>query len=346
MWKICCASLCALLPLALLAACAAPAPAPTPTPTPAPTPIVTPTPAPVEKMDPAEAEQKALAYWQETQAIHDGPYGPYARYELKGARTLDPAEYADTGVVGDWTFTDVSETMTTAEYMANTHAQLVRVDFYIEYNPEYLYLGPQYNDGDAHWIYFVTPDKVSGDAWCIDEGDQAADPQPCADAAALGLTQRQFMWMEHQIEALTAAGFTDFTGIPAWTDAQLYRYLTARGMYFQNSLTDGEFVQTAETILQADFTDRQDVWNNPQILQQDWPGFTGEEGARYAAEYTPPEYVWRYESAADGSVIAIGSATADGPAVQQYTFAPLTIEMRQGQNYLNRTYCTGGAKVG
>ena len=112
---------------------------------------------------------------------------------------------------------------------------LVEVHFYVEYEPEMIYLGQQYGDG-LNAVYILVPvdtaqpcEVISG--WYSDQNGKRMFRQD-QGVVAEGLTIDQSRMLEHQCRALAQAGLREFTSPADWTEEELYRYLYFRGQDF------------------------------------------------------------------------------------------------------------------
>ena len=91
---------------------------------------------------------------------------------------------------------------------------LVEVHFYVEYEPEINYLGPQYGDGLTA-VYILVPvdtsqpcEVISG--WYSDQNGERM-LRPDQGVVVEGLTVYQSRMLEHQCRALAQAGLREFT---------------------------------------------------------------------------------------------------------------------------------------
>ena len=140
------------------------------------------------------------------------------------------------------------------------------MNFEAELEPEKLFLGPQYGEGNFY-IYIAVPyDKsepcelVSG--WQQNNNGEVAHFGTIDPARELRLTNRQYRTLVHQCNALAQAGARDF-GTPAdWPQAELETYL-----YYRNQ--DFHTLADALLMLNIDFTGGRD-WNSlPYFLTYD-----------------------------------------------------------------------------
>ena len=141
-----------------------------------------------------------------------------------------------------------------------------KVNFEAELEPEKLFLGPQYGEGDFY-IYIAVPydesepcELVSG--WQQNNTGEVAHFGTIDPARELRLTNRQYRTLIHQCNALAQAGARDF-GTPAdWPQAELETYL-----YYRNQ--DFHTFADALLMLNIDFTGGRD-WNSlPYFLTYD-----------------------------------------------------------------------------
>jgi len=245
----------------------------------------------------------------------------YAQTNLYRVDIVPPSEYPE-DLIGDWNFSDVSETMTVKEYFEASGALLVRVDFYAEYTFEIMTLGPQYSDGDISIYYLVEPERAHCfTGWQFMEGGTSpAVPEQSAEAQELGLTQRQFGAMGRQVQALYNAGITEVKDsapvLEQLEGQQIYNYLSLRCTDF--GYTVEELCQPygfASTVLHIDFTalDINDAMNRNDLVSEDQYAYTGYANDTVTAQYTrrddtivatvqygerpPQEYVFRISEA-------------------------------------------------
>lgn len=321
----------------------------------------------VERMDAAAAEALASGYVE--QRLRDAGL-VYERFLIHSALAVPCEEYEATGLNMKQAaaYFQLDGKGTLYSWLKNNPAQIVQVDYFVEYSPEYLTRGPQYDDGEKRAYVFVTPNGVQNIVYGVRENAGPAQPQAERTARELGLTQREFLFMVHQLEALTAAGLTDFAVDPGeenamleqaldqMSEGQLCRYLTARGRYSNYGteyaesglwLTDAQasYASDAETMLRLDFT-------QSRYGSASWPGlelegrlaFSLEEQAAHRAAYTPAAYErWEYTREEDGAITAYG--VRQGGRVQRYGFR-LYRSTDESFTRLNRTVCTGGQSFG
>ena len=151
-------------------------------------------------------------------------------------------------------------------FLADGDGALAKVEFEAELEPEGLFLGSQYGEGNFY-IYIAVPydeskpcEFVSG--WQQNNTGEVAHFGTIDPARELRLTNRQYRTLVHQCNALAQAGARDF-GTPAdWPQAELETYL-----YYRNQDFYGE--ADALLMLNIDFTGDRD-WNNlPYFLTYD-----------------------------------------------------------------------------
>ena len=191
-----------------------------------------------------------------------------------------------------------------------------KVNFEAELEPEKLFLGSQYGEGNFY-IYIAVPydesepcELVSG--WQQNNTGETAHFGTIDPARELRLTNRQYRTLVHQCNALAQAGARDF-GTPAdWPQAELETYL-----YYRNQ--DFHTFADALLMLNIDFTGDRN-WNNlPYFLTYD---------ELNALDFTAPktdaipDYV-----AAEGDDCGVWAFTRDGDyltatwaGVQEYRF--------------------------
>ena len=228
---------------------------------------------------------------------------------------------------------------------------LVEVHFYVEYQTETYYQGPQYGDGLTA-VYILVPadttqpcEVISG--WYSDQNGEKM-PRPGQTLMADGLTIYQSRMLLHQCQAMAAAGLRKFTSPADWTEEELYRYLYYRGQDFG---LDTEIwqdarraISDANRILTIDFTAENDWSGNQRFLSAEWPGFSAENLGNYTAgldDSAVPGYEgrntdWQFEW--DGDILVARMKDENGSVLQQYSFR--TCEGFAAWN--GRTYCVGG----
>ena len=197
---------------------------PAPPATPSPTPSPTRDPAGAEKFDYAQKEDAALRaqqYWYADMTTGFGAYR-YAVVDSVAASVLD----YDTCSYDDALramLTYPSEAPTILDRIYDGEGMLVQVHFYVEYESEYNYLGPQYGDGACYVYIFVPVDAarpcetVSG--WYSAQlGDLML--RPGQTTTAEGLTVPQSRMLLHQCRALAAAGLREFSSPEDWSEEQ------------------------------------------------------------------------------------------------------------------------------
>lgn len=215
-----------------------------------------------------------------------------------------------------------------------------KVNFEAELEPEKLFLGPQYGEGNFY-IYIAVPyDKsepcelVSG--WQQNNTGEVAHFGTIDPARELRLTNRQYRTLVHQCNALAQAGARDF-GTPAdWPQAELETYL-----YYRNQ--DFHTFADALLMLNIDFTGGRD-WNSlPYFLTYD---------ELNALDFTAPktdaipDYV-----VAEGDDCGVWAFTRDGDyltatwaGVQEYIFYVYNGDTSALQ-YDARTVIAGGRSL-
>lgn len=232
---------------------------------------------------------------------------------------------------------------------------LVEVYFYVEYQPEINYLGPQYGDG-LNSVYILVPvdtaqpcEAVSG--WQTKQMGERM-PRPGQTLMADGLTIYQSRMVLHQCQAMAAAGLREFTSPADWTEEELYRYLYYRGQDFgleediwQNKEVANSY---ANLLLTIDFT-REDDWShNNRFLEERWPGFSEESIEQYTAGldsgavpgYDGQRTGWQFGWDGDTLVAKLNSAA--GYSTQEYRF-----QLYEGFMTLDgRAVCVSGQPLG
>lgn len=210
---------------------------------------------------------------------------------------------------------------------------LVEVYFYVEYQPEINYLGPQYGDG-LNSVYLLVPvdtaqpcESVSG--WQTKQMGERM-PRPGQTLMAEGLTIYQSRMVLHQCQAMAAAGLREFTSPADWTEEELYRYLYYRGQDFglgEDTWQNKEVANSyGNLILTIDFTPQDDWTMNTSFLPKQWPGFTAENIEAYTAEldsgsvpgYQRQNTGWQFGWDGDTLVAKLNSAA--GYSTQEYRF--------------------------
>lgn len=228
---------------------------------------------------------------------------------------------------------------------------LVEVHFYVEYEPEMIYLGPQYGDG-LNAVYILVPadsaqpcEVVSG--WYTDQTGERIY-RPGQTLMAEGLTLCQSRMVLHQCQAMAAAGLREFASPADWTEEQLYRYLYYRGQDFGLGEDTWKDKKTANSygnlILTIDFTTEDDWTMNTRFLPRQWQGFTAENGEAYAANldsgavpgYEGQNTGWQFGW--DGDTLVAKLNGDAGYATQKYRF-----QVYEGAwSWDSRTVCVGG----
>lgn len=228
---------------------------------------------------------------------------------------------------------------------------LVEVHFYVEYEPEINYQGPQYGDG-LMAVYILVPvdtaqpcEVISG--WYSAQNGEKM-PRPGQTLMADGLTIYQSRMLEHQCRALAQAGLRAFTSPADWSEEELYRYLYFRGQDFgegEETWQKNMFaISTGNRILTIDFTAEDDWYGNQRFLSAEWPGFTAESIEKYSAGlescavpgYAGEDTGWRFDW--DGDTLVASMNSESGQVLQEYRF-----RIYEGFAPWNgRTYCVGG----
>lgn len=327
-------------------AAAPPAASPSPTPSP------TRDPAGAAKFDYAQKEDAALRaqqYW-----YADMTTGPAAyRYAVVDSVAASVLDYDTCSGDGDLRamLTYPSEAPTTLDRIYDGEGMLVQVHFYVEYQPEYNYLGPQYGDGACYVYIFVPVDAarpcetVSG--WYSAQlGDLML--RPGQTTTAEGLTVPQSRMLLHQCRALAAAGLREFSSPEDWSEEQTYRYLYHRGQDYGYGEEEWQqkdrAANCANRLLTIDFTTGDDWYSNQRFFGGDWPGFDEQQLAVWQAGmdsgavpgYAGEETVWQFGW--DGDTLVAKMQSENGVALQEYRF--LVYDGFAGWD--GRTYCIGG----
>lgn len=228
---------------------------------------------------------------------------------------------------------------------------LVEVHFYVEYEPEINYQGPQYGDG-LNAVYVLVPvdttqpcEVISG--WYSDQNGEGMF-RPDQTVVVEGLTLYQSRMLLHQCQAMAAAGLREFTSPADWTEEELYRYLYFRGQDFgfaENTWQNNRLaIDNGNRLLTIDFTAEDDWYGNQRFLSAEWPGFPSENIDDYLAGLDSgavPGYVgentgWQFRWEGDNLVARMSNES--GYAVQEYRF-----QVYEGFAPWNgRAYCVGG----
>ena len=327
-------------------AAAPPAASPSPTPSP------TRDPAGAEKFDYAQKEDAALRaqqYWYADMTTGFGAYR-YAVVDSVAASVLDYDTCSGDDALRAM-LTYPSEAPTTLDRIYDGEGMLVQAHFYVEYQPEYNYLGPQYGDGACYVYIFVPVDAarpcetVSG--WYSAQlGDLML--RPCQTTTAEGLTVPQSRMLLHQCRALAAAGLREFSSPEDWSEEQTYRYLYHRGQDYGYGEEEWQqkdrAANCANRLLTIDFTTGDDWYSNQRFFGGDWPGFDEQQLAVWQAGmdsgavpgYAGEETVWQFGW--DGDTLVAKMQSENGVALQEYRF--LVYDGFAGWD--GRTYCIGG----
>lgn len=298
------------------------------------------------------AARRAEEYFYE---YMDGPQRDhYAILEYLSASTLPYSEYsANEELQAMLSFTAKNSDKTHLERLTDGEVLLVRVHFYVEYQPEANYLGMQYLDG-LNAVYILVPvDEAKPCEWISSwhsEQPEGYAPRRIEEADALGLTTYQYRMLVHQCSALAAAGLQDFTSPKDWSEEELYAYLYYRAQDFgiEESAWQSENPSGyANKFLTIDFTPEDDWSMNIRFLPQDWPGFSEEEIRTYNAEleslsvpgYDSADFSWQFSR--EDEQITAQLTLPDGTISQTYTFA-----VHEGFDaftvWNGRTYCING----
>lgn len=228
---------------------------------------------------------------------------------------------------------------------------LVEVHFYVEYEPEINYQGPQYGDG-LNAVYVLVPvdttqtcEVISG--WYSDQNEESMF-RPEQTVVAEGLTLYQSRMLLHQCQAMAAAGLREFTSPADWTEEELYRYLYFRGQDFgfaEDTWQNNRLaIDNGNRLLTIDFTAEDDWYGNQRFLSAEWPGFPSEKIDDYLAGLDSgavPGYVgentgWQFRW--EGDTLVARMSNESGYAVQEYRF-----QVYEGFAPWNgRAYCVGG----
>lgn len=330
-------------------AAAPPAASPSPTPSP------TRDPAGAAKFDYAQKEDAALRaqqYW-----YADMTTGPAAyRYAVVDSVAASVLDYDTCSGDGDLRamLTYPSEAPTTLDRIYDGEGMLVQVHFYVEYQPEYNYLGPQYGDGACYVYIFVPVDAarpcetVSG--WYSAQlGDLML--RPGQTTTAEGLTVPQSRMLLHQCRALAAAGLREFSSPEDWSEEQTYRYLYHRGQDYGYGEEEWQqkdrAANCANRLLTIDFTTGDDWYSNQRFFGGDWPGFDEQQRQTWQAGmdsgavpgYRGLHTAWQFGW--DGDTLVAKMQSENGVALQEYRF--LVYDGFAGWD--GRTYCIGGRSL-
>lgn len=330
-------------------AAAPPAASPSPTPSP------TRDPARAAKFDYAQKEDAALRaqqYWYADMTTGPGAYR-YAVVDSVAASVLD---YEDCSFGDELRamLSYPSEAPTTLDRIYDGEGMLVQVNFYVEYQPEYNYLGPQYGDGACYVYIFVPVDAarpcetVSG--WYSAQLGERM-PRPGQTTMAEGLTVPQSRMLLHQCRALAAAGLREFSSPEDWSEEQTYRYLYHRGQDYGYGEEEWQqktrAANCANRLLTIDFTTGDDWYSNQRFFGGDWPGFDEQQLAVWQAGmdsgavpgYRGLHTAWQFGW--DGDTLVAKMQSENGVALQEYRF--LVYDGFAGWD--GRTYCIGGRSL-
>lgn len=297
----------------------------------------------------ADAARRARQYWDADMTAGPGAYR-YALAETVAASVLSYEECSDDDALRAM-LSYQQEGPTTLDRIYDGEGMLVQVHFYVEYEPEMNYLGPQYGDG-ANYVYLFVP--LDAAQPCEVESGwhsaQIGERIPRQDPAVMveGLTMYQSRMLLHQCRALAAAGLREFSSPEDWSEEQTYRYLYHRGQDY--GYGEGEWQQKtwaancANRLLTIDFTTGDDWSSNQRFFGGDWPGFDEQQRQTWQAGmdsgavpgYRGLHTAWQF--AWDGDVLTATMLDAGGRAVQAYTF----VRYDGFASWDGRTVCTGG----
>lgn len=299
-----------------------------------------------------EAVQRAEQYW-----YNDMTTGPAAyRYAVAESVATSVVPY-ETCILNEQLLMLVSYGEEGERALDRIYAGtdlLVEVHFYVEYEPEINYLGPQYGDGLTA-VYILVPadttqpcEVISG--WYSAQNGEKM-PRPGQTLMADGLTIYQSRMLEHQCRALAQAGLREFTSPADWTEEELYRYLYFRGQDFgegEETWQKNMFaISTGNRILTIDFTAEDDWYGNQRFLSAEWPGFSAENIEKYSAGldggavpgYRGEDTDWQFQW--DGDTLVARMNSENGQALQEYRF-----QVYEGFAPWNgRAYCVGGQPI-
>lgn len=330
-------------------AAAPPAASPSPTPSP------TRDPAGAAEFSYAQKEDAALRAQQYWYADMTTGFGAY-RYAVVDSVAASVLNYdtcsGDNALQAMLTYP--SEAPTTLDRIYDGEGMLVQVHFYVEYQPEYTYLGPQYGDGACYVYIFVPVDAarpcetVSG--WYSAQlGDLML--RPGQTTMAEGLTVPQSRMLLHQCRALAAAGLREFSSPEDWSEEQTYRYLYHRGQDYGYGEADWQqkdrAANCANRLLTIDFTTGDDWYSNQRFFGGDWPGFDEQQRQTWQAGmdsgavpgYRGLHTAWQFGW--DGDTLVAKMQSENGVAQQEYRF--LVYDGFAGWD--GRTYCIGGRSL-
>lgn len=347
--------------LSVMAACAAPQPTPQAASSddaPTASPVSTSVPATVET-SPAfpyrefvDAAQRAEEYFYE--CMNDSANSHYAVFEFISASALPYEKCMENEEIKALLSFGAEESgKAYLQRLADGEAILVRVHFYVEYQPEANYLGMQYSDG-LNAVYILVPvdasspcEQLSG--WHSEQPEGYA-PRRIEEADRLGLTTYQHRMLVHQCSAMAAAGLRDFTSPNDWSEEELYAYLYCRAQDFgiQEAAWQSENPSGyANMFLTIDFTPEDDWSMSTRFLPQEWPGFSQEQIRTYGAKlekravpgYDSENPLWQFSRKDDQ--ITAQLMLPDNTISQTYTFA-LHEGFDSSTVWNGRTYCIAG----
>ena len=297
----------------------------------------------------ADAAQRARQYWDADMTAGPGAYR-YALAETVAASVLSYEECSDDDALRAM-LSYQQEGPTTLDRIYDGEGMLVQVHFYVEYEPEMNYLGPQYGDG-ANYVYLFVP--LDAAQPCEVESGwysaQIGERIPRQDPAVMveGLTMHQSRMLRHQCRAMAAAGLRKFSSPEDWSEEQTYRYLYHRGQDYGYGEEEWQqktwAANCANRLLTIDFTAEDDWYSNQRFFAWDWPGYAPEQLETYRAGlesgavpgYAGDDTAWQF--AWDGDVLTATMLDAGGRAVQAYTF----VRYDGFASWDGRTVCTGG----
>ena len=153
---------------------------------------------------------------------------------------------------------------------ADAARQLFVAELRVKYTPETAVCGPQYSDGI--WTVLVRMEPADG-AYTAGESMVAAideAPAPTSpDAAALGLTDDQWVMVDHQLAALVGCGvWRDYDSPGQWTQEEFTLWLALRAQDWpgtEDALSESDVLRMA----QADFSPENTAWNSMDLRLQE-----------------------------------------------------------------------------
>lgn len=299
-----------------------------------------------------EAALRAQQYWYADMTTGPGAYR-YAVVDSVAASVLDYDMCSGDGDLRAM-LTYPSEAPTILDRIYDGEGMLVQVHFYVEYESEYNYLGPQYGDGACYVYIFVPVDAarpcetVSG--WYSAQLGERM-PRPGQTTMAEGLTVPQSRMLLHQCRALAAAGLREFSSPEDWSEEQTYRYLYHRGQDYGYGEEEWQqktrAANCANRLLTIDFTTGDDWYSNQRFFGGDWPGFDEQQRQTWQAGmdsgavpgYRGLHTAWQFGW--DGDTLVAKMQSENGVALQEYRF--LVYDGFAGWD--GRTYCIGGRSL-